>query len=303
MGKRSGLTRRRLAVAGLLAKYGPLSIRGLEACMNPPMVRRKLNQVLQGMERQGQLTRKFANLFGRAAVFYRLPPNPAFQERVATALGMPLAGFADQGVRSFDLLHSESCGMWVEYLNCLFPEAEVVHERHFGTHRELRTVFLQRELDRELLPDLVLVFPPNAAGEKVYVAFEIERWPKTRLRLLRKLRKYADETRFDGVVYVCSRDDISTHLHSVYRASVLRQSLRVKHYGENFFLFSDGTANVQADDPLMFNAALERVKLREWISKLRSASLFDRRDSKFMFGQSCPQTRGEGVSTLSMEEH
>jgi hypothetical protein len=291
MNRRSELTKRRLGVARLLSKYGPLSIRGIEACTTPPLARRKLNQVLLGMERCGQLTRRFANQFGRAAVFYRLPGNPAFMSRVADALETNVESMAEQGVRSFDLLHIESCGMWAEYLACLFPEARVIHENQFSRHPELSSVFLQRDLDREFIPDLVAVFPSERDDELVYVAFEIERSPKAKERLVRKLRKYADETRFDGLVYICSSDDISTHLNSVYNASVLKQSNRVKHYGENFFLFSDGTTNVGAEDPVVFNASLEPTNLRRWVSSLSASSLFDRRDSKFKDGQSCPQTQ------------
>ncbi len=289
MSKAGRLTKRRLAVLSLLAQYGPLSIRGLEACIAKPIKRRKLNQLLASMEEHGQLTKTYARQFGRAGVFYRISGNEGWQATIAEALEMNRSELAEQGVRGFDLLHSEACAMWNEYLRLLFPEATVIHESNFSAYEELQSVLLQRDFDRDFIPDLVMMFPENAVGEKVYVAFEIERSPKKRSRLQTKLSKYADETRFDGVVYICQSNDISRRLSDVYNSSIFRRSLRIQHYGANFFLFSDGTSEVSSTDPLLFNAALDRVKLSEWIMELRSRSLFDRRDSKFLKGQSCPQ--------------
>lgn len=298
MSKAGRLTKRRLDVLALLAKYGALSIRGLEACIVPAIKRRKLNQLLSSMEGHGQVTRTYARQFGRAGVFYRISGNAAWLETVAGALKVGPDDIAEQGVRGFDLLHAEACAMWTEYLRLLFPEATIVHESKFAAFEELGPVLLQRDFDRDFIPDLVMMFPMNAAGERVTVAFEVERTPKKRSRLLRKLSKYANETRFDGVVYICQSDDISRRLCHVYSSSIFRHSLRIKHYGANFFLFSDGTTDVGATEPLLFNAALDRVKLREWVVELRSRSMFDRRDSNFLNRQSCPQV---GTQALSRE--
>lgn len=109
----------------------------------------------------------------------------------------------------------------------------------------------------------------------------MERSLKSRERLMRKLRKYSEETRIDGLIYICDSDDISATLRSVYGAGVLRQSLRVGHYSENFILFSDGIARRGERTPRVFNASLESVDLAHWMSSMRSISMLDRRDGNF----------------------
>jgi hypothetical protein len=276
--------RRSRTVLRLLAKHGPLSVRSLEACMSPAIKRKKLNLVLSRMQQRGLVTTRYAKLFGGTGTYYQLAQDPASQFRIAAALQIDPDAIVAQGVRNFDLLHSEQCAMWTEYLALLFPEAKVVRETGFRADEELSSVLLASAEDREFVPDLVVTFPANDDGEKVHVAVEIEKSAKARIRLLKKLSKYADETKFDGVIYICDSGAISRRLSDVYNASVFRRSLRIQHFGANFFLFSDGTTNVGADDPLLINAAFERVRLRDWISTLRRDSLFDRRDLKFHKG-------------------
>jgi hypothetical protein len=285
------VVRRSRSVLGLLAKHGPLSVRALEACMSPAIKRKKLNLVLSRMQRRGLITTRFSKLFGGTGTYYQLAQDAASQNRIAAVLRIKPEEITAQGVRNFDLLHSEQCAVWTEYLATLFPEAKVVRETGFAAYPELSSVLLASAEDREFVPDVVMTFPPNVFGEKVYVAVEIEKSAKARPRLLKKISKYADETRFDGVIYICDTDSISRRLSDVYNASVFRRSLRIQHFGANFFLFSDGTTYVGAEDPILFNAAFERVKLREWITTLQRDSMFDRRDSKFNKGESYPPIR------------
>jgi hypothetical protein len=124
----------------------------------------------------------------------------------------------------------------------------------------------------------------------VYIAVEIERNPKSKDRLVNKLRKYAAETRLDGVIYICETDALSERLRSVYNSIVLERALRIRQYGKNFILFTDGTLDPVTKTPFLFNADLDSIALNSWTNSLLKTKCVDRRNTHFASPGVCTGT-------------
>lgn len=266
-------------VLRLLLKHGPLSTRGLAACLSPPPGRRALRYVLKRLYDQGLLARREEKGSGR--IYHQITQDPAARPMAASILKVPLELIEQPQFRHAELLHSEDCAIWCELLSELFPEAQVRRDFQFAALKEAQSLLLSRFEERDLLPDLLLTIPARDGRGSVSVAVEIERTVKSGKRLLRKLRRYADQTRIDGLIYVCSSDAIQRKLLEVYVNKVAARALRISHYAENFFLFADGSASCDFSEPQMFNADGKSVSLKTWIRILAETKSGGRRDSIF----------------------
>jgi hypothetical protein len=107
-----------------------------------------------------------------------------------------------------------------------------------------------------------------------------------------KLKKYADKTFVDGLIYVCDSDRLSETIRLIYRNKIVANSLRVRQYGENFFLFSDSISAY--DEPLknVYNSNKKLTSVDNWIDYLRNTKRNFRRDSEIsLLGPTTPAER------------
>ena len=272
---------RRRQVFSLLVEHGPLSMRGLMACLEPSIQRKRLYEVLQRLRKSRLVTQRLYLGLGKSAFFYDITKEPKLMDMVSRVIGSDIAKARRPHFRRIEMIHSENCAIWKEVFKRLFPEARIIREHEFYGNREVSQLLLSQGDDRETDPDLLLIFKSKVDDGPVSVAIEIERTPKSRVRLIRKLRKYARQTRLDGVIYICEETALSERLRGVYNSWVLNDALRVKHYGNNFILFTDGVFNPAQGEPMMFNAALENVSLTAWMHQLKHTATSSRRDLKF----------------------
>jgi hypothetical protein len=100
------------------------------------------------------------------------------------------------------------------------------------------------------------------------IAFEIERTRKSDKRVLNKLKKYATATKIDGLVYICDSARLAETVRRLYEQTLSKNRLRIGHYSDFFFLFSN--AIVPEVEPLknIFNARGERIDLFDWVVRL-----------------------------------
>lgn len=258
---------RRKLVFRILAEHGPMSVRGLSSCMTPAISKKKLRVVLSRLVKQGYLKKRNDRVFGNAGVFYQIPQDEDKAANVAKLLSVDTKSLIQPHFRHGHLLHSEQCAVWTEAFKLLVPEARVIRDHQFKLYPKMESLLLSRGDDIELRPDMVLLVKSQARSGDVAVALEIERSTKCKRRLLMKLRKYATQTRLDGMIYVCESAALTATLRHIYKAQVLENALRIKHYGNNFFLITDGSFNGATREPLMFNAATENVLFSSWINR------------------------------------
>lgn len=266
-------------VLRILLEHGPLSARGLAACLDPPVGERALRYILQRLYRHEILARRHDKVTGR--VFHQIAQNPRARIWAGEILGKAPDLLKQPQFRHAELLHSENCAAWCELLRHLFPTAFVRRDYQLPTDREAQAVLLSRGEEQELMPDILLTVPIGEGRSRIAIALEIERTAKSRKRLTRKLRKYADQTRLDGLIYVCSTASLRDKLVQVYKEKIAEKSLRISHYATNFFLFADGAMSRSRSELLMFNSAMEDVSLQDWMHTLAATKAGNRRDSIF----------------------
>jgi hypothetical protein len=253
-------------VLRLLAEHGPLSAQGIRACLSPPPSPRALRFVLQRLYRHRLLARRYDRVSRH--VFHQLAQNPLARNLVAASISLPSEELVQPHFRHAELLHSEDCAIWCELLRLILPNVRVQRDYQFSACVEAQEILLSRGEERDLAPDILLVAPTPNGTDRIYIAVEIERSAKGEKRLIRKLRKYAEQTRLDGLIYICGSASIQRKLLAVYKSKVADRALRISHYADDFFLFADGRADIRSGEPLMLNAAGKNVPLRSWMRTL-----------------------------------
>ena len=265
----------------LLMTHGPLSFRALQRMIEPYIKKRRLLDSLKRLQRRGFVDRRFERLFGGKGIFYNLSQYDESLAELSNYMGVPLEKLRQPHFRQKELLHSECCALWAHALKKLFPEVEIIRDFEFKNSFKAEKIMLTSIEDLDLHPDLLLIFPEGEGHNEIAIAVEIERSFKTIKRLRQKLKKYANGTHVDGVVYLCDTQYIANSISKVYESKPLQTSKRIGHYSENFLLFGD-SASIHTKKFLeMFNSRLKGVFLPQWVMYLRDTRLNSRRDSNF----------------------
>jgi hypothetical protein len=289
------LKSRGIQILNLLKQNGPLSFRGLKEMIKPEIKDRRLHSSLARLSKNGLVKKRHEKVFRGAGVYYQLVQNILARERLALVLGCSSKDVHQSFFRSRELMHTEACALWADRLQRLFPDAKIVREFEFYNTASAHEILLTHKNDSELLPDLLLTFDGASGLSKVFIAVEIERCRKSKTRLINKLRKYADETALDGVIYFCDDSEVSEPVKSIYNRKIGHKSIRVSHYADYFILFSDDLHKQIQSNTQMLNASNSSVSLTSWINHLRQVPLTSRRSKNFEVGAgSCSHFENAG---------
>lgn len=259
-------------VIHLLSEHGPLSLSGMRACLSPPIQRKRLYEVLSGLIKGGVVEKKQTNCMGKMALFYRLALKPEQETHFRRA----------------DFVHSESCAIWKEAFKHLVPQAQVLRDFEFNSHPVISQILMSQTDDYETRPDLMLLLRGEKASPLLAIAVEIERTRKSKSRIVRKLKKYATQTKLDGLIYVCEETPLKILFQDLYESRVLSNALRIKHYGKNFFMFVEHLENARPKRLEMANRDGQRVFFDDWMHKLLSEPIRLRRDQNFNIQDNAP---------------
>ena len=265
----------------LLIAHGPLSFRALQRLIEPYINKRRLLDALKRLQRRGFVNRRFERLFSGRGILYNLVQYDEALAELSEFMGLPVSKLKQPHFRYKELLHSECCALWVDAFQRLFPEVEVIRDFEFKDSPKAEQIMLVSADELDLHPDLLLVFPKKGDQKEIALAVEIERSFKSVKRLRQKLRKYANGTHIDGLIYLCDSRYIANSISKVYETKPLQTSKRVGHYSENFLLFGDADSIHTKSFLEMCNSRLKTVFLPSWITYLRDTRLNSRRDSKF----------------------
>jgi hypothetical protein len=257
-------------------KQGPLSVVGLERILTPSINKTNLRAALVRLHKKGLLKRRFDNAYG--TVYHYLSDDPKIMNVISRLFECPAEGLRNPCFRHAELLHSQECAIWFYKLQRLFPQAKVLREHEFSSDPLASSALLSEKLGATKRPDLMILFPSVTAQKFVKVGVEIERFLKSKKRLVQKLDQYASRSILDGVIYVCASDTIESALRTVYRSRVIERALRVNHYGSNFLLFTQLQPVTTEEEPVMRNAALQTVNLSSWLHHLSQTEHSRRRD-------------------------
>lgn len=263
-------------ILALLAEYGPLSTKGLETIIRPKISRRRLQEALFRLYEKGLVIKRFeASPFSRQ--YYELSQTDKVRDEVHKLTGISQDRLIQPYFRSQELLHNEECAFWTFYLKQLFEDAEVIRDFQFSFHKELVQQLMLDRHDANIKPDILLHFYETAETEKFTIAFEVELSRKSDKRLFQKLSTFSNETRIDGVVYLCHRNNLIDTILSIYKSKKqLAKSLRIDHYADLFLLLGDRTFVAESGEPKLLNFNNESVKLTDWVHFFKNHSRLNR---------------------------
>lgn len=268
-------------ILSLLREHGPLSLKVIAQAIEPPMVVRRCQEVMQSLQEKG-LVRKFNSyLPDRTGNFYTLRRTTPELKIVAEALGYEPQDFSVCYVRGAEVKHGEQCALWAEFFKKSYPEALVVRDWELHKHPELKTAFTGEEENRDLLPDVVILFKAEAAYEPLLIAVEIERTLKESRRLVQKVRSLAMDTGLDGVIYVCGDFEIGEAVRDAMKSAEIRKSRRIGAYAADFILFSSLDALAGKLGPRCVNAMLDARKIEDWVDVMRASRVRGRTSVMF----------------------
>lgn len=265
-------------ILSLFKKHGPLSFSALHKILEPPMKKSSLRKSLQLLKKKGAVSTRMSN---GGKVFYEISQKVKGREVAAKILDCQPNELFQAICHDRDWVHTELTEYWIALFQNQFPEAIAIRESDFYTNDVAQKIMLIKKDEFELRPDFLLLFPKTAESERVSVAVEIERSRKSTRRLAAKVKKYADQTFVDGLIYVCDSNRISETIRLIYRNKILDRAHRIKHYADHFLLFSSAINTYVHPMEHIFDSAERRISVDKWMEYLRSTKRNSRRDSEF----------------------
>lgn len=272
---------RRGDVLRLLVEHGAMSASAIMACIDPPIRPRRFREVIARLRRYRWIhaMRTFDDT--RGPLYYFIRTDARARRAVADHLGIGMSDIRPPFFRRIELIHSDHCALWKEFLRRRFPNALILRDHEFHYLDVGNKLLMSHREDNDVNPDMLLVFRRPEFSRPVSIAVEIERTLKGQARLARKLKKYACETYLDGVIYFCEAEVRQVKIKESYRSNVLVETNRISHFGENFALLTDSAFRGFANEPEMFNADGKRVSLNDWVSTLLKSEEYERDNGMF----------------------
>lgn len=280
MGEKIKCYSRSKEILSLLSLYGPLSSRTLIQLITPSIKEKRLQNSLSRLQHKNFVHKRFERVFGGAGTFYQITQTEGARFEIAKFLNCKPAYLKQPQFSYRELLHSQSCAIWSHQLKRLFPEAQLIRDYDFRDNEKAKTILQWSDKQKDLSPDLLLLMPNEASRRISSIAVEVEKSRKSDERLLKKISKYADSSLVDGVVYLCDTDYLAESVRQIYKSRVLHRAYRIKHYADNFFMFSNSLDLKNTDSINLYNAALKNISISIWITYLTKTHLDDRRDHK-----------------------
>lgn len=275
------VTQKRLGkeVLRLLANYSPLTIEMLEKMIEPTPRKKSLRKAV-GVLRKRELVDMVVG--NQKTFFYQLHQSRPNRAAVERKIGDGQNVTEHRLLRKQDWVHNEWCDFWTLIVKRAFPEVQIVREYDLDSHEIAKSILCHNGDDPDLVPDLLLIFPPQVDGQqKISIALEVERTRKTNARIQRKLKKYIYETHLDGLIYVCDSGRLSETIRQLYEQKTLERAHKKSGYIKNFFLFSDAMSAGPNPLATFYNADGQPASMHNWIPTLRLDKTTLRRDSKF----------------------
>lgn len=259
-----------------LKKYGVLNRRTIQQLVPSIKNERNLRSYLRNLQARRLIVKRFDSINGVTGTFYQLNQKPKIREALAQYLDCQVSEIQQREYRYKELFHEQRATLIKYYLTVRYPEAIVLKDFELVRNLEARKVIPHLENKDQLRPDVLFLIPNYAADEIVSVAFEFEKTTKSKARIDNKLKFYTSGTQIDGVIYVNTADMISNVLDDIYDSHVLEESIRIKHYGENFLLTGLWKNAVEKSFDVLRNQNGEYYNLDHFITTLRRNSLINR---------------------------
>lgn len=278
---------RRAEILRLLCEHGPLSVQGLKRMLIPHMSAKGIANSLRRLRKNGYVVQRFDSLPCNAGHFYQLSCNQNVRKEISEIIGEDISEISDMPIHDQELYHSQQCAIWSHHLKRLYPEVRIVRDYRILHDEESKKALLM-DLDRiELRPDIMMIFPKTETTPRLYLAIEIERTRKANKRVIDKLKKFANTTFTDGLLYICDDDSLSEIIRQLYNDNVRAKALRIAYKG-NYLMLMQKNFITNPDQAMMFNADLQTVSFDNWIQFLKSEKPNFRRDFNIKVSDDAP---------------
>lgn len=253
-------------IINLFVEHGPLSISTLSAMLLPPMKISKIRKSIYRLIDKGIL--KSSNYNSLKSFYYISQSSQAIKYLCEKYKFLP-EQLTDPGVHGREWIHNEICEYWIYLLKKYYPTCKIVREKDFDHDDLAKRAMIVSENEQTNRPDFLFILPETNDSFLVVVAFEIERMKKQKNRLMEKLTKYADRSFVDGVVYVCSGEEILKAISKIFQNQNMTESLRIGNYGEIFILFSDNFNTKTTLSDSLFGVTGKTINFLSWIEYLK----------------------------------
>jgi predicted transcriptional regulator len=259
----------------IVLDHGPLTIDLLQKMINPPMLKQSIRKSLQILKKKNLIEPVQST---QQSTFYMISQSPVSRRTTSEILETTSDQIKKPLLRRQDWFHNQWCEYWLLNMSRHISDAKVIREGEIESHEVAMNVLQIKKQDYDLRPDFLLILPKTHDNDPVYIAFEIERTRKSEDRLIRKLKKYMDGTRLDGLIYICDSGRLSDTLRLLYEKKLIVHSQKQKRFAGNFFLLTDSLDGGGPELPRLFNACGKLTSFKSWCGYLSTTKWTKRRD-------------------------
>ena len=263
-------------VMRLLISYDLLYLHTMQSLVRPAIKQAKLRDVLLRILKKGFIFKRIEQILQQGIVYYEISKRKINLKLVVKFMNVCIDELKQPQFGRVDLLYLQFCAVWRDTLRHLYPNALVVFNYKMAQNNEAKKLLQLSFQEKDIYPDLLLVFPKRDINSSVGVAIEIEKGRRNSKILSKKIKRYTNLTLLDGVLYVCEKERISSIIMDIYRSKVMPKSYRIQYYEKNFFVLSCSICAEKTPNDEMFNGDSESVLFPSWVKYLREVGHYER---------------------------
>jgi len=268
MAKTYSADSRTIQTLRLLNEHGALSSQTIRQLVLPECTKQYAKWMLGKLKRNGLVRTRNDRIFGRSGIFYELRSEDVSRATVANLIGESLSNVRLNNGVNRELLHADEQALWIQVLRRQYPLAQVYPELSFFRIEAIQNLLPSLSRSDAIEPDIVMLPKGAYSAAPFSIAIEIERTLKSKKRIKEKLLKYAQGSKFDGVLYICSNSGIEESIRKIFLNSHARQAVRIQNYSDHFLAF--GKLIGPSSEITLYTAgvASKSFALSDWIKDL-----------------------------------
>lgn len=265
-----------------LAKYGTLSTNSIMTILNDSGDRRSFRKLMNRLADAGLVVRLSFGFSGTPASYFQLCQGAGALKIASDLTGISPQELDQKRLRYTHFAHEDICSMIQFAFENEVPGVVTIRDWEIARRNVPEIVIPQALRQAKFMPDLIVALPVqypdtlNNPSSFRWIAVEIERSRKKHLRVYSKLKTYATECGFDGLLYMIPEEVLLENYLNHFDAEVAPKALRIRSFKDAYFARS----LLPRDRPQLASVSVDcgkrHLSLKHWIDFIASTSLLDR---------------------------
>ncbi len=273
---------RGVEVLKLVQRFRLLSTKSIHLMLKIQPTQREVRRIVSVLIKKGLLVKANEYVSGSASNYICLSQTTRARASIARILGLNTSEISRQRPSYAQFIHEDMLSRIQFSIEKAFPGSITARDWEIYKSSVPEIVFPRGHTQDSFYPDLVVGIPKDLAHKGFnrsafsWVAIELERSRKKHSRVNAKLRDYAEQTGFDGLLYLLPESILENRYQQYFHNEATSRAAHLKGLKEAFFATTHLPKEFFNLHSHILNCGKRQLSTHAWLTFLRDSSRQDR---------------------------